>query len=115
MTHHFSTLGCNDPTKDEIHVDMVELKEIYTEYVDDIKVLHTDGAQFALSYPRFCWLLQVAFKHVKIREYRSVILILSCLYHVDEYYHITLLLICFIEYGYLFDLCETVITAPIHT
>ena len=73
LTYHFSTLGCNDPTKDEIHVDMVELKEIYSEYVDDIKVLHRDsGENRALSYPRFCWLLKLAFKHVKIREYRSV-------------------------------------------
>ncbi len=49
-----------------------ELKEIHTEYVDDIKALHMETAHKILSYSRFCWLLKVAFKHVKIREYRSV-------------------------------------------
>ena len=52
---------------------MVELKEIYTEYAEDIKVLHNDSSLIdVLSYTRFCWLLRTAFKHVKIREYRSV-------------------------------------------
>ncbi len=70
-------LGCNDPTKDEIHVDIVELKEIHAEYLDDIKALHMETAHEFLSYSRFCWLLKVAFKHVKIREYRSVIVAYS--------------------------------------
>ena len=74
MIYHFSTLGCHDPTSDEIHVDMVEVREIFSEYVGDMKVMHHMDCdrKDILSYSRFCWLLKVAFKHVKIREYRSV-------------------------------------------
>mmetsp|Transcript_9411 Transcript_9411/g.14064 ORF Transcript_9411/g.14064 Transcript_9411/m.14064 type:complete len:223 (-) Transcript_9411:502-1170(-) len=72
LTQYFKTTGDNDPTETEIHVDYVELKEIYAEYSADMKAYFNDTGKRILSYARFCWLLHAAFSHVKIRDYRSV-------------------------------------------
>ena len=65
--------GDFDPTKqEEIHIDMVDIKDIYEEYVADMKHFFHLSGRSILSYSRFCWLIRQAFTHVKIRDYRSV-------------------------------------------
>ena len=73
MQKHFKLIGVFDPTKtEEIHVDSVDLKDIYEEYKADMFAFCKFNSKQFLSYSRFCWLIEVAFSFVKISDYRSV-------------------------------------------
>mmetsp|Transcript_9710 Transcript_9710/g.13364 ORF Transcript_9710/g.13364 Transcript_9710/m.13364 type:complete len:334 (+) Transcript_9710:50-1051(+) len=57
LTHHFKISGDCDPTSDEIHVDKVDLKDIFAEYKEDMQCQFSDNGRAVLSYSRFCWLI----------------------------------------------------------
>ena len=72
LTHHFKISGDCDPTSNEVHVDKVDLKDIFADYKADMEGSFNDSGRAVLGYSRFCWLIQYAFPHVKIRDYRTV-------------------------------------------
>ena len=76
MQNHFKVAGDFDPTKlEEIHLDMIEIKDIHEEYSADMKSFFYLAGRSILSYGRFCWLIRKAFSFVKIQDYRSVSLL----------------------------------------
>jgi len=76
LQNHFKVAGDFDPTKvEEIHLDMIEIKDIHEEYTADMKSFFYLAGRSILSYGRFCWLIRKAFSFVKIRDYRSVSLL----------------------------------------
>jgi hypothetical protein len=78
LQNHFKVAGEFDPTKlEEIHLDMIEIKDIHEEYTADMKsFFYLAAGRSILSYGRFCWLIiRKAFSFVKIRDYRSVSLL----------------------------------------
>jgi len=57
---------------------MIEIKDIYEEYLADMKHFFNLASRSILSYSRFSWLIRKAFSFVKIRDYRSVRIIKLC-------------------------------------
>lgn len=61
-------IGDFQPNSNEIHLEQMDKKDPYKEYVEDCTI---DGIRPA-SYELFCLVWRTSFKHVKIREYKSV-------------------------------------------
>lgn len=57
-------------TNGEIHLDPIDYREIYDEYVSDI--MHRYKDRYHLEYTQWRSLWQHAFSHVRIREYKAV-------------------------------------------
>jgi hypothetical protein len=68
MQEYFEIVGDQMPNCCEIHLEPIEIKSIHQEYV----LALTDSGQEALSYSSFLNMWHCCFRHVKIREYKSV-------------------------------------------
>ena len=80
----FAEFGDQSPNSDgEIHLDPVEKKDIWEEYVRDIVSAHPDDPQF-YEYPAFCEMWSNLFPHVLIREYKNVTGKCICCFHFTK-------------------------------
>jgi hypothetical protein len=68
MLEYFKMMGDSMPNVDEIHLEPIEIKDIYEEYVDDSK---SSGIQY-LCPSNFTKVWKKSFPHVKIREFKAV-------------------------------------------
>jgi len=68
MQEFFKMMGDSMPNVDEIHLEPIEVKEIYAEYVDDAK---SSGSEW-LCPSSFVTVWKNLFSHVKIREFKAV-------------------------------------------
>ena len=71
MEAHFNLVGDHMPNKaNEIHLETIEKKEIWLEYVNDCaNIFKLDKC---MGYSHFTEFWQTYFSHVKIREYKAV-------------------------------------------
>ena len=70
MKDYFTLVGDPSPNSGEIHLEMQDKKDVYKEYRADFdKVIEFEEV---VSYSYFLKLWDTMFKHVKIREYKSV-------------------------------------------
>ena len=65
MDRYFTDYGEHVPNSEEIHLEHVEIKTIWTEFVAD------QHANHAISYNQFCELWHTCFPLVRIREYKQ--------------------------------------------
>ena len=68
MKGYFELIGDDQPALDEVHLDPIDKKDIYTEYVKE--TIYIDGLK-PLSKSRFENMWLDCFSHVKIREYKA--------------------------------------------
>ena len=68
MLEFFKMMGDSMPNVDEIHLEPIDIKDIYEEYVDDAK---SSGIE-SLSASNFVKVWRLLFSHVKIREFKAV-------------------------------------------
>jgi len=69
MYTHFNLVGDFIPNSNgEIHLEPIDIKEIWNEYQDDLKQVNED----TVSYIEFGCMWKYCFSHVKIREYKAV-------------------------------------------
>lgn len=72
MKNYFNTMGDKVPNRfDEIHIDCIEKKVIYDEYVDNMELFYGIGSAH-LSYQKFCETWDVFFPNVKAREHKNI-------------------------------------------
>jgi hypothetical protein len=77
LQHYFTCVGDEEPNTDgEVHLDPVKVKDIYTEYKDDMIMMNSDSVSAkcfeVLDRTAFGELWNKCFSHVKIREYKAV-------------------------------------------
>ena len=65
MEYFFTAYGCKVPNSEQIHIDHMEAKTLWEEYVHDL------GDVRALGYTAFLDLWYTCFPHVKVREYKQ--------------------------------------------
>lgn len=65
MDYFFTSYGCKVPNSDQIHVDHMEMKVLWQEYVDDL------GEVNSVGYHSFLELWHTCFPHVRVREYKQ--------------------------------------------
>ena len=65
MDWYFDKYGCKVPNSDQIHLEHMDLKELWTEYFDDM------GEEYAYGYEAFLKLWKVCFPHVRVREFKQ--------------------------------------------
>lgn len=70
MDVYFGLCGDKAPNKCEIHLEPIDKKLIWIDYVQSCKEVYKDDDH--LGYVSFCKLWLIAFPHVKIREYKQV-------------------------------------------
>lgn len=68
MLEYFKMMGDSMPNVDEIHLEPIEIKDIYEEYADDSKL---SGSEY-LCPSNFTKVWKTLFSHVKIREFKAV-------------------------------------------
>jgi hypothetical protein len=68
MKEYFDAVGDQMPNCCEIHLEPTEIKSIHAEYVSEM----SDSDQSTLCYNSFLSMWHCCFRHVKIREYKSV-------------------------------------------
>jgi len=68
MSDYFQMMGDSMPNMDEVHLEPIDIKEIYEEYLDDAK---STGFE-ALNTTNFTKIWRNLFPHVKIREFKAV-------------------------------------------
>ena len=67
LENHFKLSGDNEPNSNEIHLDTVNKKDIYAEYVDESILYDFDP----LRETQFNKIWQNSFPYVKIRKYKA--------------------------------------------
>ena len=68
LNYFFKLVGDYAPNSDEIHLEPMEIKDVYKEYEEEYK----RTPQWLLGYIGFCKLWQDCFSYVKIREFKAV-------------------------------------------
>jgi hypothetical protein len=68
MKDFFEAVGDQMPNCCEIHLEPTEMKTVYEEYVSVMR----DSGQDTICYNSFLSMWHCCFRHVKIREYKSV-------------------------------------------
>ena len=70
LENHFILIGDDMPNGGEIHLDSQDKKDIYNDYVSDIKNIFLEDSP--VSFPQFWKLWHAVFPYVVIREYKGV-------------------------------------------
>lgn len=69
LHNYFNLVGDNIPNSaGEIHLEPIEIKEVWKEYKDDMDYVH----ESSISCIEFGSLWTNCYSHVKIREYKAV-------------------------------------------
>jgi hypothetical protein len=71
MDNYFRSIGDQNPTRDEIHLDAGEKKQIYGVYLNDQRRALYSGEE-VYSERSFLRTWETVFSHVKIRQYKAV-------------------------------------------
>ena len=85
MKHHFNSSGDFVPNSatDEIHLELITIKEIYKEYRHDLKYVYKLEFKDSITYNGFVSLWDKAFPHVKIRKFKAVTGKCKCCAHLS--------------------------------
>lgn len=75
MNDHFSFIGDEQPGKGEIHIDSVEKREVYGEYLLDFGA--NDMMDKSVAESTFCQVWQHCLPFVKIRKYKVRMIIIT--------------------------------------
>jgi hypothetical protein len=62
------TLGDHQPNTNEIHIDFIEKKEIFKDYITDCEKFKVQS----LKVSKFCEIWKECFSHVKIRRMKGI-------------------------------------------
>jgi len=65
MDYFFNAYGCKVPNSEQIHIDYMEMKKLWEEYVEDL------GEINSLGYRSFLLLWRACFPHVRVREFKQ--------------------------------------------
>jgi hypothetical protein len=72
MLNHFALIGDEQPGKGEIHIDCVEKREIYGEYLLDLGA--NNAMHHAIAESTFLKVWSTCLPYVKVRKYKVIMI-----------------------------------------